>query len=463
MLYKSTRGNSPEVPFSQVLLGGLAPDGGLYMPERFPQFTKEEINSWSDLEFHQLASNILFPFVDGEIDKVTFSKLVEEAYETFDSDNVVELKEISGNRWVLELFHGPTLAFKDVAMQLLGSLLNHFAQERGEKIVVLGATSGDTGAAAISACSRHENVEVYILYPHGKVTDFQRKQMTTTQSENVFPMAIETDFDGCQDIVKQMFLDDDLKNKKVRFIAANSINWARCMTQSVYFFWTYLRLNQLKDGLTFSIPSGNFGHAYAGWTAKEMGLPIKRLLIATNTNDVLHKAFSLNNYEKSEVIQTLAPSMDISVASNFERLLYNLYDNNSSMLAAAMSAFPEQSISIPKDKQDLMSNFFKSHKSDDEEILEQIGRTYDAIGYMLDPHTATGVKAGNHLSPDDEPVVVMGTAHPAKFSEAIEKAVVGYNSEIPIKLQEAFKQEEIFNLLPKDYSKIKDFILKNAL
>ena len=463
MLYKSTRGNSPEVPFSQVLLGGLAPDGGLYMPERFPQFTKEEINSWSDLEFHQLASNILFPFVDGEIDKVTFSKLVEEAYETFDSDNVVELKEISGNRWVLELFHGPTLAFKDVAMQLLGSLLNHFAQERGEKIVVLGATSGDTGAAAISACSRHENVEVYILYPHGKVTDFQRKQMTTTQSENVFPMAIETDFDGCQDIVKQMFLDDDLKNKKVRFIAANSINWARCMTQSVYFFWTYLRLNQLQDELTFSIPSGNFGHAYAGWTAKEMGLPIKRLLIATNTNDVLHKAFSLNNYEKSEVIQTLAPSMDISVASNFERLLYNLYDNNSTMLAAAMSAFPEQSISIPKDKQDLISNFFKSHKSDDEEILEQIGKTYDAIGYMLDPHTATGVKAGNHLSPDDEPVVVMGTAHPAKFSEAIEKAVVGYNSEIPIKLQEAFKQEEIFNLLPKDYSKIKDFILKNAL
>ena len=424
MLYKSTRGNSPEVPFSQVLLGGLAPDGGLYMPEKFPQFTKEEINSWSDLEFHQLASNILFPFVDGEIDKVTFSKLVEEAYETFDSDNVVELKEISGNRWVLELFHGPTLAFKDVAMQLLGSLLNHFAQERGEKIVVLGATSGDTGAAAISACSRHENVEVYILYPHGKVTDFQRKQMTTTQSENVFPMAIETDFDGCQDIVKQMFLDDDLKNKKVRFIAANSINWARCMTQSVYFFWTYLRLNQLQDELTFSIPSGNFGHAYAGWTAKEMGLPIKRLLIATNTNDVLHKAFSLNNYEKSEVIQTLAPSMDISVASNFERLLYNLYDNNSTMLAAAMSAFPEQSISIPKDKQDLMSNFFKSHKSDDEEILEQIGRTYDAIGYMLDPHTATGVKAGDHLSPDDEPVVVMGTAHPAKFSEAIEKAVV---------------------------------------
>ena len=235
-------------------------------------------------------------------------------------------------------------------MQLLGSLLNHFAKERGEKIVVLGATSGDTGAAAISACSRHQNVEVYILYPHGKVTEFQRKQMTTTQSDNVFPLAIESDFDGCQDIVKQMFLDNDLRNQKVKFIAANSINWARCMTQSVYFFWTYLKLAQSGEELSFSIPSGNFGHAYAGWTAKEMGLPIKSLLIATNKNDVLHKAFSNNNYEKSKVTQTLAPSMDISVASNFERLLYNLFDNDSSRLAEKMRSFPKNSILIPENK-----------------------------------------------------------------------------------------------------------------
>ena len=292
MLYKSTRGESPIVPFSDVLLGGLAPDGGLYMPESFPKFSIDEINSWSNLEFHELASKILFPFVEGEIEKDVFNRLVKESYEVFDIDEVVALKKLDENRWVLELFHGPTLAFKDLAMQLLGSLLNHFAKERGEKIVVLGATSGDTGAAAISACSRHQNVEVYILYPHGKVTEFQRKQMTTTQSDNVFPLAIESDFDGCQDIVKQMFLDDDLRNQKVKFIAANSINWARCMTQSVYFFWTYLKLAQSGEELSFSIPSGNFGHAYAGWTAKEMGLPIKSLLIATNKNDVLHKAFS---------------------------------------------------------------------------------------------------------------------------------------------------------------------------
>ncbi len=342
MLYKSTRGESPLVPFSEVLLGGLAPDGGLYMPENFPKFSLQEIKSWSELPFYQLAHKVLYPFVEEEIDETVFSDLLREAYETFDEKDVVNLHKLEENRWVLELFHGPTLAFKDVAMQLLGVLLNHFAKEKGEKIVVLGATSGDTGAAAISACSRHQNVEVYILYPHEKVTEFQRKQMTTTQSKNVFPLAVESDFDGCQNIVKQMFLDKELHNDNVRFIAANSINWARCMTQSVYFFWTYLKLPKLKRNITFSIPSGNFGHAYAGWTAKEMGLPIEKLLIATNTNDVLHQTFSTNNYAKTNVVQTLAPSMDISVASNFERLLYNLYDDDSSLQAKNMRSFPEK-------------------------------------------------------------------------------------------------------------------------
>ena len=463
MLYKSTRGESPIVPFSDVLLGGLAPDGGLYMPESFPKFSIDEINSWSNLEFHELASKILFPFVEGEIEKDVFNRLVKESYEVFDIDEVVALKKLDEKRWVLELFHGPTLAFKDLAMQLLGSLLNHFAKERGEKIVVLGATSGDTGAAAISACSRHQNVEVYILYPHGKVTEFQRKQMTTTQSDNVFPLAIESDFDGCQDIVKQMFLDNDLRNQKVKFIAANSINWARCMTQSVYFFWTYLKLAQSGEELSFSIPSGNFGHAYAGWTAKEMGLPIKSLLIATNKNDVLHKAFSNNNYEKSKVTQTLAPSMDISVASNFERLLYNLFDNDSSRLAEKMRSFPENSILIPENKQKLVAEFFKSHKCDDEEILQQIRDTYNEIGYMLDPHTATGVRASNIISSKEHPVVVMGTAHPIKFSEAIEKAVPDYISEIPERIEGDLKQKENIKILPEDYSQIKDFILKSAL
>ena len=462
MLYNSTRGESPIVPFSEVLLGGLAPDGGLYMPQTFPKFSIEEIESWSNLPFHQLASKILYTYVESEIDESIFLKLLEEAYSSFDEEDVVKLKEIEENHWVLELFHGPTLAFKDVAMQLLGVLLNHFAKEKGEKIVVLGATSGDTGAAAISACARHENVEVYILYPHEKVTEFQRKQMTTTQSKNVYPLAIETDFDGCQNIVKKMFLDEDFKHTKVRFIAANSINWARCMTQSVYFFWSYLRLKG-KGDLTFSIPSGNFGHAYAGWTAKEMGLPIKRLIIATNENDVLHQTFSNNLYAKTNVVQTLAPSMDISVASNFERLLYNLYDNDSSLLAKNMRAFPEKSIDIPDSKIDAVSNFFKSHCSNDQEIIKQIINTHQKIGYLIDPHTATGVRASNEISPSNEPVITMGTAHPAKFSEAIEQAIPDYHSSLPKKVEKTFQQEEQFNILEENYEEIKSFVLSKAL
>ena len=463
MLYNSTRGECPVVPFSEVLLGGLAPDGGLYMPQTFPKFSIEEIESWSNLPFHKLASKILYPYVEGEIEESIFLKLLEEAYTSFDEDDVVKLKEIEDNHWVLELFHGPTLAFKDVAMQLLGVLLNHFAKEKGEKIVVLGATSGDTGAAAISACARHKNVEVYILYPHKKVTEFQRKQMTTTQSKNVYPLAIETDFDGCQNIVKKMFLDEDFKHSKVRFIAANSINWARCMTQSVYFFWSYLRLKGIKEDLTFSIPSGNFGHAYAGWTAKEMGLPIKRLIIATNENDVLHQTFSSNLYAKTNVVQTLAPSMDISVASNFERLLYNLYDNDSSLLAKNMRAFPEKSIDIPDSKIDAVANFFKSHCSNDQEIIKQIINIYQKIGYLIDPHTATGVRASNEISPSNEPVITMGTAHPVKFSEAIEQAIPDYHSPLPKKVEKTFQQEEQFNILEENYEVIKSFVLSKAL
>ena len=461
MRYKSTRGNCPEVSFSEVLLGGLAPDGGLYMPTDFPFFSQEEIHSWSELKFYEIAVKVLYPYVEEEIEEIVFEKLVKEAYSSFDTEDVVALQPIEENRWVLELFHGPTLAFKDIAMQLLGALLNHFARERGEKIVVLGATSGDTGAAAISACSRYENVEVYILYPNGKVTEFQRKQMTTTQSKNVYPLAIESDFDGCQDIVKKMFLDEDFLNDKVRFIAANSINWARCMTQSVYFFWSYLKLRKLNNELIFSIPSGNFGHAYAGWTAKQMGLPIKGLIIATNRNDVLHEAFSNQFYAKTNVVETLAPSMDISVASNFERLLYNLYDDDPVKLSKNMLNFPENPITIPEDKQAMLSAFFSSSKSSDEEIVKQIASTYER-GYLADPHTATGIAAASECS-DKEAVITMGTAHPAKFKNAMERAIPDYDFVLPNKVEEAFANEEVFTLLSNDYLMIKEFILQNAI
>ena len=462
MLYKSTRGQSPEVSFSEVLLGGLAPDGGLYMPTSTPKFSIKEINDFKDLEFHELATEILFPFVEGDIDKEVFSNLVRETYKVFEVDDVVEIVELEKNRQILELFHGPTLAFKDVAMQLLGSLLDHFAKEQGKKIAVLGATSGDTGAAAISACSRHANVQVFILYPHNKVTDIQRRQMTTSGSGNVHPLAIESDFDGCQSLVKKIFLDKDFHIDSTRFIAANSINWARCMTQSVYFFWAYLKLRDKDKDLIFSVPSGNFGHAYAGWTAKEMGLPIKKLLIATNSNDVLHKLFSENNYEKSSVDQTLAPSMDISVASNFERLLYNLHDNNSEVLSSIMAQFPKKPISIPKEKWDSVVKFFSSDRCSDQGIKEQIRNTYEESNYLLDPHTATGVRASNNLESKDELVVTMATAHPAKFGEAIDGAIPGHDLNIPKRLNIVFDKEESYEVLSEDYEEVKQFILSNV-
>ena len=462
MLYKSTRGQSPEVSFSEVLLGGLAPDGGLYMPTSIPKFSIEEINDFKDLQFHELATEILFPFIEGDIDKEVFSDLVRETYKVFEVNDVVEIVELEKNRQILELFHGPTLAFKDVAMQLLGSLLDHFAKEQGKKIAVLGATSGDTGAAAISACSRHSNVQVFILYPHNKVTDIQRRQMTTSGSGNVHPLAIESDFDGCQSLVKKIFLDKDFHVDSTRFIAANSINWARCMTQSVYFFWAYLKLRNKDKDLIFSVPSGNFGHAYAGWTAKEMGLPIKKLLIATNSNDVLHKLFSENNYEKSSVDQTLAPSMDISVASNFERLLYNLHDNNSEVLSSIMAQFPEKPISIPKEKWDSVVKFFSSDRCSDQGIKEQIRNTYEESNYLLDPHTATGVRASNNLESKDELVVTMATAHPAKFGEAIDGAIPGHDLNIPKRLNIVFDKEESYEVLSEDYEEVKQFILSKV-
>ena len=348
-------------------------------------------------------------------------------------------------------------------MQLLGSLLDHFAKEQGKKIAVLGATSGDTGAAAISACSRHANVEVFILYPHNKVTDIQRRQMTTSGSGNVYPLAIESDFDGCQSIVKKIFLDKDFHIDSTRFIAANSINWARCMTQSVYFFWAYLKLREKSKDLIFSVPSGNFGHAYAGWTAKQMGLPIKKLLIATNSNDVLHKLFSENSYEKSSVNQTLAPSMDISVASNFERLLYNLHDNNSDVLSSIMTQFPEKPISIPKEKWDSVVKFFLSDRCSDQEIKEQIKNTYEESGYLLDPHTATGVWASNNLESKEELVVTMATAHPAKFGKAIEGAIPGHDLNIPKRLNIVFDKKESYEVLSEDYEEVKQFILSNVI
>ena len=461
MQYISTRNSSLRKSFSEVLLGGLASDGGLYMPLETCKFTNEELKDLSSLSYQELTSEILHQFVSEEINKNNFEIIINDAYKSFENEDVVNLVKLEDQRWVLELFHGPTLAFKDVAMQLLGTLLNYFAQKQKTKIAVLGATSGDTGSAAISACSRYENVEVFILYPHERVTEIQRKQMTTTQAKNVHALSIQTDFDGCQAMVKELFLDASIESNETRFIAANSINWARCMTQSVYYFWTYLRLKEELNGLIFSIPSGNFGHAYAGWLAKEMGLPIDKILIATNSNDVLHKLFSENFYKKGKVTETLAPSMDISVSSNFERLLFNLFNNDSEKLQKTMSTFPKEQISVPRDYWKKAEDLFLSFSSTDQEILQEIKNTFETNNYILDPHTSTGIRAARELISPDQSVVTMATAHPSKFMGAIEQVLSKDVVETPTQLKDIEDKQEDFVVLPDNIDKVREYIVSS--
>ena len=460
MRYRSTRDSSLSKSFSEILLGGLAPDGGLYMPKSLRKFSIEEINELENSSYEELTSKILYQFVEEEITREEFNKIISTSYIDFQDKDIVSLVNLEEKKWILELFHGPTLAFKDIAMQLLGALLGYFTNRDKTKIAVLGATSGDTGSAAISALSRYQNIEVFILYPQGRVTEIQRKQMTTSQSNNVHPLAVETDFDGCQSLVKELFLDKELLSNTTKFIAANSINWSRCMAQSVYYFWTYLKLKDQAEQLSFSVPSGNFGHAYAGWLAKQMGLPISRILVATNSNNVLHKLFLKRVYKKGHVNQTLAPSMDISVASNFERLLYNLYKNKSEKVRDSIKDFPDKEIYLSDDQWNLIQDFFSSYSSSDEEILEEIRNAFLNNGYLLDPHTATGVKAMNELARKNESMVTMATAHPAKFEEAINQALPGEDIPIPPQLSSIVGVEEKFVVLPNDIDKIREYILR---
>ncbi|MBE19611.1 MAG: threonine synthase [Gammaproteobacteria bacterium] len=460
MRYRSTRDSSLSKSFSEILLGGLAPDGGLYMPKSLRKFSIEEINELENSSYEELTSKILYQFVEEEITREEFNKIISTSYIDFQDKDIVSLVNLEEKKWILELFHGPTLAFKDIAMQLLGALLGYFTNRDKTKIAVLGATSGDTGSAAISALSRYQNIEVFILYPQGRVTEIQRKQMTTSQSNNVHPLAVETDFDGCQSLVKELFLDKELLSNTTKFIAANSINWSRCMAQSVYYFWTYLKLKDQAEQLSFSVPSGNFGHAYAGWLAKQMGLPISRILVATNSNNVLHKLFLKRVYKKGNVNQTLAPSMDISVASNFERLLYNLYKNKSEKVRDSIKDFPDKEIYLSDDQWNLIQDFFSSYSSSDEEILEEIRNAFLNNGYLLDPHTATGVKAMNELARKNESMVTMATAHPAKFEEAINQALPEEDVPIPPQLSSIVGVEEKFVVLPNDIDKIREYILR---
>jgi len=458
MKYISTRGKAPVLEFEDVLLTGLASDGGLYVPEQLPCYSAAEISSWAGLSYNELALKIIQPFVGNAIPSGDLKKIIDETYSVFRHPAVTPLVQIGHNEWVLELFHGPTLAFKDVALQLLGRLLDYVLARRQERVVILGATSGDTGSAAIEGCRQCQYIDIFIMHPHNRVSEVQRRQMTTAISNNIFNLAIEGNFDDCQQIVKDCFSDQSFLNGK-RLVAVNSINWARIMAQIVYYFYAALHLGAPHREIQFSVPTGNFGDIFAGYLAKKMGLPVKQLVIATNKNDILHRFMSNNRYEKTALAHTLSPSMDIMISSNFERMLFELYDNNGEAIATLMEQFKTQPVSIESKRFDRARKIFDSYAVGDTETCATISEVFNQTEYLLDPHTAIGVKAARETVRDKSlPMIMLGTAHPAKFPEAVRKAGQQQDPALPHHMADLFQRNERYTVLPHDLLAVKQFL-----
>ncbi len=458
MRYVSTRGAAPALAFDEVLLAGLARDGGLYLPESWPQFAPEEIRSLAGLDYSGLATRIMLPFLGGRIEEAEFAELVSESYAGFAHAAVAPLKQLDHRIWLMELFHGPTLAFKDIALQLLGRLYDRLLRRRGERVTIVGATSGDTGSAAIEACRDRDGIEIVILHPLGRVSEVQRRQMTTVASPNVCNIAIEGNFDDCQDLVKAMFADQGFRDE-LRLSAVNSINWARVMAQIAYYFHAAVALGAPDRRIAFAVPTGNFGNVYAGYAARAMGLPIERLVVGSNRNDILTRFFKTGRMTLEPVQPTLSPSMDIQISSNFERLLFDLYDRDGPSLAAAMAGFRRSGELAPGEERWRTARaVFDAHRLDDRETLQAIADIHAGSGELVDPHTAIGVAAAHAARHGDSvPTVALATAHPAKFPEAVERAT-GIRPPLPAALADLDERPETVEVLPNDVRTVKDFI-----
>ncbi|MGO3224860.1 MULTISPECIES: threonine synthase [unclassified Halomonas] len=460
MRYISTRGQAPALSFEEVVLTGMASDGGLYVPEALPEFSKEELASMAGLSYAEIAFRVMKPFVNGEIDDETFRGIVTEAYATFNHDAVVPLKQLDANHFLLEQFHGPTLAFKDVALQLLGRLLDHFLKKRGERAVIMGATSGDTGSAAIEGCRHCDNLDIFILHPHNRVSEVQRRQMTSVLANNVFNIAIEGNFDDAQAMVKASFADQTFLNG-TRLVAVNSINWARIMAQIVYYIASGVALGAPHREVSFCVPSANFGNVFAGYMAYKMGLPVKQFIIATNANDILHRTLAANDFSKKELAATLAPSMDIVVSSNFERLLFDAYDRDGLAVATLLERFQQEPSALADAPLAKLREKFASYSVDDATILEAIRDAHKRTGEMLDPHTATGYRAAERARADQStPMITLATAHPAKFAEAVVKA--GFlGVPLPPHMEDLIEREERYTVLPAELAAVQQFVVEN--
>lgn len=461
--YISTRGAAPALGFEDVLLTGLARDGGLYVPETWPTFSADEIRALRGLPYSEVAVRVMLPFLGGAIAEDDFRALVNDAYATFDHAAVAPLVQLDQRTWVLELFHGPTLAFKDVALQLLGRLFDHVLEKRGERVTIVGATSGDTGSAAIEACRDRHNVDIFILHPRGRTSEVQRRQMTSVLSGNVHNIALEGSFDDCQDLVKAMFNDTAFRDR-LNLSAVNSINWARIMAQIVYYFTAAVALGAPDREMNFVVPTGNFGNVYAAYGARAMGLPIAKLIVGSNTNDILARFFASGTMAAQGVTPTLSPSMDIQISSNFERLLFDLMGRDGAVVDAVMRRFrAEGRFSVTDAQLAEALTLFAGHRVDEAQTMETIERTWRTHGgYTVEPHTAVGVASAEAVRTAPEvPVVVLATAHPAKFPDAVAKAT-GSRPALPPRLADLYEREERVTVLPNDLASVQAFVVERA-
>ena len=455
MKYISTRNSSKTFNFKEVFIKGLADDGGLFIPKSLNKFSEAEIDSFKKLSYQDLAKNIIFSFIGDFMSENDLSRIINKSYSVFREKNVVKLIKV-GDRSVLELFHGPTLAFKDVAMQLLGNFYEYYLNNENEKINIVVATSGDTGAAAIDAIKGKKNVNIFVLHPHNRVSSVQRKLMTTGKEQNVINIAINGNFDDCQNLVKAMFADKIFSNE-IRMSGVNSINWARIIAQSVYYFYSYFLVEDKDRPLNFSVPTGNFGDVYAGYLAKKMGLPINKLVVATNQNDILHRAISKGSYEVEKVTETISPSMDIQIASNFERLIYDLNDCDDAKTINAMKDIREKGkYIIDQERLNKINTDFLSSKMSEEEVLETIKKVHEKFDIVLDPHSAIGYGAFDKVNLSGNNIV-LATAHPCKFPDAIKNAI-NLKAELPKELMYILSEKENFDIIDNNIDKVKQHI-----
>ena len=450
MRYVSTRGRAAELGFCDALLAGLATDGGLYVPQTWP---KQPTMTGST--YAAKAASLMAPYIEGEIPQDVFAQLCATAYSTFRDPAVVPLVQIAPEHYLLELFHGPTLAFKDVALQLIGQLFDYVLTQRNQRVMIVGATSGDTGSAAIDGVKGCKNVDIVILYPNGRVSDVQRRQMTTITSLNVHTVAVDGTFDDCQDLVKAMFNDAPFREAN-SLSAVNSINWARVMAQTVYYFTA---LETLGRSASFSVPTGNFGNVLAGWIAKQMGADIEKLIVGSNSNDILTRFFETHSMDMVPVVPTLSPSMDIQISSNFERLLFDMNNRDGGVTTEQLNQFRQQGkLSVEPDQfAKWIAPTFRAHRANDAETLAVMKRIYGDSGMLVDPHTAVGIASAEACAEPGVPTITLATAHPAKFPDAVKKAT-GVHPALPDHVADLFDREERIVNLPNDLQAIEAFV-----